>query len=116
MVNWSGTSAKTSITQLIRRISDDYIKFHFEYLLRFFGVDKLISMGFKFPSPIIDLLIVIYLALVFAAFIQYRRLLLAAHDIAYTNYGIAVIEALILGKVIMIGLSSALAAALKTSP
>jgi hypothetical protein len=46
---------------------------------------------------------VIYLTLVFAAFIQYRRLLLAAHDIAYTNYGIAVIKALILGKVIMIG-------------
>jgi hypothetical protein len=46
---------------------------------------------------------VIYLALVFAAFTQYRRLLLAAHDITYTNYGFAVIEALILAKVIMIG-------------
>lgn len=48
-------------------------------------------------------LIVIYLTLVFAAFIQYRRLILAAHDITYTNYGIAVIEALILGKLIMVG-------------
>jgi hypothetical protein len=46
---------------------------------------------------------VVYLALVFGAFTVYRRLLLAAHDIAYTQYGIAVIEALILGKVIMIG-------------
>jgi hypothetical protein len=46
---------------------------------------------------------VIYLALVFAAFTQYRRFLLAAHDITYTNYGFAVIEALILAKVIMIG-------------
>jgi hypothetical protein len=46
---------------------------------------------------------VVYLALVFAAFIQYRRLLLAAHDIIYTNYWVAVIQALILGKVIMIG-------------
>ena len=46
---------------------------------------------------------VIYLTLVFAAFTVYRRLLLAAHDITYTNYGVAVIEALILGKVIMIG-------------
>jgi hypothetical protein len=46
---------------------------------------------------------VIYLTLVFAAFTQYRRLLLAAHDIVYTNYWIAVIQALILGKVIMIG-------------
>ncbi len=46
---------------------------------------------------------VIYLTLVFAAFTEYRRLLLAAHDIGYTNYGVAIIEALILGKVIMIG-------------
>ncbi len=46
---------------------------------------------------------VIYLALVFAAFTQYRRFILAAHDITYTNYGFAVIEALILAKVIMIG-------------
>ena len=46
---------------------------------------------------------VVYLALVFAAFTQYRRLVLAAHDIIYTNYWVAVIQALILGKVIMIG-------------
>jgi len=46
---------------------------------------------------------VCYLALVFATFTQYRRLILAAHDITYTNYWIAVIEALILAKVIMIG-------------
>ena len=46
---------------------------------------------------------VIYLALVFSAFVWYRRLVLAAHDITYTNYGVALIEAVILGKVIMIG-------------
>jgi len=46
---------------------------------------------------------VCYLTLVFAAFTQYRRFLLAAHDISYTNYGFAVIEALVLAKVIMIG-------------
>ena len=46
---------------------------------------------------------VIYLTIVFAAFTVYRRLLLSAHDISYTNYGFALIEALILGKVIMIG-------------
>jgi hypothetical protein len=40
---------------------------------------------------------VIYLTIVFATFT------LAAHDISYTNYGFALIEALILGKVIMIG-------------
>jgi hypothetical protein len=44
-----------------------------------------------------------YLTLVFAAFTQYRRFVLAAHDITYTNYGIAVIEALILAKVVLIG-------------
>ena len=46
---------------------------------------------------------VIYLALVFAAFTQYRRFLLAAHDIIYTNYWVALIQALIFGKVIMVG-------------
>jgi hypothetical protein len=46
---------------------------------------------------------VIYLTLMFAAFTQYRRLVLAAYDITYTNYWVAVIEALILAKVIMIG-------------
>ncbi|KPK94616.1 MAG: hypothetical protein AMJ94_01160 [Deltaproteobacteria bacterium SM23_61] len=46
---------------------------------------------------------VVYLALVFAAFTQYRRFVLAAHDITYTNYWVAVIEALILAKVVMIG-------------
>ena len=46
---------------------------------------------------------VCYLALVFATFTQYRRLILASHDITYTNYWVALIEALILAKVIMIG-------------
>jgi len=45
----------------------------------------------------------IYLALVFAAFTQYRRFVLAAYDIVYENYWVAVIQALILAKVIMIG-------------
>ena len=48
-------------------------------------------------------LIVAYLAIVFAAFTIYRRLILASYDITYTNYWFALIEALILGKVIMIG-------------
>jgi len=46
---------------------------------------------------------VAYLTVVFASFTQYRRLFLAAHDIIYTNYWVAVIQALILAKVIMIG-------------
>ena len=36
---------------------------------------------------------VFYLTLIFAAFTQYRRFVLAAHDITYTNYWVAVIEA-----------------------
>jgi len=46
---------------------------------------------------------VVYLTLVFAAFTVYRRLLLSEHGVSYENYGFAVIEALVLGKVIMIG-------------
>ena len=46
---------------------------------------------------------IIYLTLVFASFTEYRRLILASHDIAYTNYWVALIEAVVLGKVIMIG-------------
>ena len=46
---------------------------------------------------------VCYLTLVFAAFTQYRRFIMAAHDIMYTDYGFAVIKALVLAKVIMVG-------------
>jgi hypothetical protein len=44
-----------------------------------------------------------YLTLVFAAFTQYRRLILADVGITYTEYGVALIEAFIFAKVIMIG-------------
>ncbi len=46
---------------------------------------------------------VVYLALVFAAFTVYKRLVLTTYHIVYTDYWVAVIEAIILGKVIMIG-------------
>lgn len=46
---------------------------------------------------------VLYLTLVFAAFIIFGRLVLASHGIIYTNYWIALIQGLVLGKVIMIG-------------
>ena len=46
---------------------------------------------------------VVYLTLVFASFTVYQRLVLAAYGITYTNYWFALIEAVILGKVIMIG-------------
>jgi len=44
---------------------------------------------------------VAWLTLVFAAFTVYRRAVLASHDIVYANYWVALIEALVLGKVIM---------------
>jgi hypothetical protein len=59
---------------------------------------------------------VIYLTLVFAAFTQYRRFVLAAHDIIYTNYWVALIEALILAKVIMIGAVVRLGRGLEDKP
>ena len=59
---------------------------------------------------------VTYLAIVFATFTIYRRLLLAAHDISYANYGVALIEALILGKVIMIGRVFRLGRGLEAKP
>ena len=59
---------------------------------------------------------VAYLTLVFASFTQYRRLVLAAHDITYTNYGFAVIEALVLAKVIMIGAVFRLGRGLEDKP
>lgn len=46
---------------------------------------------------------VAYLMFVFIAFTQYRRLLLAENSITYADHGLALIGALILGKVIMIG-------------
>ena len=44
-----------------------------------------------------------YLVLIFGAFTWYRRFILAAYDITYTNYWIAVIKAAVLAKVILIG-------------
>jgi hypothetical protein len=46
---------------------------------------------------------VLYLALFFGVFNTYRRLILAHYEISYLNYGVALIEALVLAKVILIG-------------
>jgi hypothetical protein len=46
---------------------------------------------------------VLYLTLYFGMFLNYRRLILAHYQISYTNYGLALIEALVLAKVILIG-------------
>ncbi len=48
-------------------------------------------------------LTVLYLTLYFGVFYNYRRLILARYEISYLNYGVALIEALVLAKVILIG-------------
>jgi hypothetical protein len=45
----------------------------------------------------------VYLAFYFGVFAWYRRLVLAEYQIGYLHYGISIIEALILAKVILIG-------------
>jgi hypothetical protein len=45
----------------------------------------------------------IFLCFVFGAFTWYRRLTLAEYHIGYAHYGIALIEALVLAKIVMIG-------------
>jgi hypothetical protein len=49
------------------------------------------------------LVVVAYLAIFFGSFITYRRLVLAEYRIDYLEYGWAIIKALVLGKVILIG-------------
>lgn len=46
---------------------------------------------------------VVYLACFFGAFIWYRRFILAEYQISYLHYGVGLIEALVLAKVILIG-------------
>ena len=48
-------------------------------------------------------IIFMYLAVFFGLFTWYRRLILAEYKIIYLHYGISVIKALVLAKVIMIG-------------
>ncbi len=47
-------------------------------------------------------LIVLYMALFFSVFTTYRRLLLAHYEIDYAEYGISVIRALVLAKVVLV--------------
>ncbi len=46
---------------------------------------------------------VAYLTILFAVFTSYRRLILANYDISYSNWGVSLIKALVLAKVIMVG-------------
>ena len=49
------------------------------------------------------LIIAAYLAAFFVSFTTYRRLVLAEYHVSYFNYGWALMEAMILAKVILIG-------------
>jgi len=46
---------------------------------------------------------VVYLVFFFSLFTWYRRLILAQYQISYMSYGVSIIEALVLAKVILIG-------------
>lgn len=48
-------------------------------------------------------IIVLYLAIFLGALTTYRRLILAEFGVEYVHYGVAVVEALIIAKVILIG-------------
>jgi len=45
----------------------------------------------------------VYLAVVFFSFTSYRRLILEEYGVSYFHYGIAVIEAAVLAKIILLG-------------
>ena len=48
-------------------------------------------------------LIALYLSVFFMAFTFYRRLVLAEFGVTYLHYGVALIQALVIGKVVLIG-------------
>ena len=61
-------------------------------------------------------LTVLYMALFFGAFFNYRRLILAHHQIIYEAYGISVIKALVLGKVVLVAESLRLGRGFEDKP
>jgi len=61
-------------------------------------------------------LIVLYMALFFGVFFNYRRLILAHHQILYEAYGISVIKALVLGKVVLVAESLRLGRGFEDKP
>jgi len=48
-------------------------------------------------------IMVVYLACFFGLFTWYRRFILAQYQISYVNYGVGLLEAFVLAKVILIG-------------
>ena len=61
-------------------------------------------------------LIVLYLAIFFGVFTNYRRLVLAHYHISYEAYGFSVIKALVLAKVILVAESLRLGRGLEDKP
>jgi len=59
---------------------------------------------------------VLYLAGLFAVFTSYRRLILAQYNIGYANWGISLVKALVLAKVIMIGSAFRFGRSLESKP
>lgn len=58
----------------------------------------------------------IYLACFFCVFTLYRSLVLAQYKISYFNYGVSLLEAMVLAKVIMLGEIFHLGSKLKNKP
>ncbi len=61
-------------------------------------------------------LIALYLGLMFGAFTWYKRLILSESGISYLHYGTAVVSALVLAKVILIGHAMGIAKKLEAAP
>jgi hypothetical protein len=59
---------------------------------------------------------VLYMALFFGVFSNYRRLILAHHQISYEDYGISVIKALVLAKVVLVAESLRLGRGFEDKP
>ena len=75
------------------------------------------SLKHRLREELVEYLInAAYLAFFFCAFTIYRRLVLASYDITYTNYWVALIEALVLGKVVSIGSVFRLGRAFEAKP
>jgi len=71
----------------------------------------------KIISELIEYWIVVgYLICFFGVFTWYRRLILAEYQISYLHYGIILIEALVLAKVILVGEALRLGRRLEDKP
>jgi len=61
-------------------------------------------------------LIALYLSVFFMAFTFYRRLVLAEFGVTYLHYGVALVQALVIGKVVLIGRALGLGKRLNRGP